>query len=158
MRFAGASSLLAALESQRADREQRLGDRRLADRVDEMGVKHRHLVDFAAEEFLDAKFRDRLGLQNRRRILQLEIGQQFPLGPRDKLPRLPSGGHEDRLLDRKITGLAHQVGVQRAGQALVGADDQHQFLLHRSHLQQRMQQRIGPAFERNQHAVQQICE
>ena len=82
--------------------------------------------------------------------------QQLAPRPRNKLARFAAGGHVDGFLCVIGGGLPHQVGVERASEPSVGANDEDQLLGGRSNLQERMKQRIGAALERHEHAVHQL--
>ena len=60
-----------------------------------MRVKHRYLIDFAIQKFFRAKFRDRLGLDEARRVLELKIRQQFALGSGNELTRFSARDYEN---------------------------------------------------------------
>src|ERR1043165_2603924 len=110
---------------------------------------------FAGEEFLDGKFRNLLRVGKRWRVFERKIGEQFATRPDDKLPRLRARGHVDRLFPCELNRFAKQVCVQRAGEALVGAENNYELLLHLAHLEQWMQLRVSPLLERNQDAIHQ---
>src|SRR3954464_3504555 len=96
----------------------------LINRVDEMRENNRDLVDIAAQEFFNAEPTNCLGLDKSGRILQFKIRQQLPTPACNKLPRLPTGSSIDCFIGFETQGLAHQVGVERTGKSLVGADDE----------------------------------
>src|SRR5438132_8269613 len=122
-----------------ADWQERLHDGALTDRIDEMGEEDGNLVDFAVKEFLRAKFRDRFGFDKRRRVFQLEIGQQLALGARDELPRFSPGDHKCRLGRVKVRRLSKKIRVQRSGQSVVGSDDPDELFFHIPDFKKRMQ-------------------
>src|SRR6266699_4370022 len=127
-----------------ADWQKRLHDRALIDRIDEMRVEDGNFIDFTVKEFLRAKFRDWLGFDKRWRVFQLEISQQLALGPRDELPRFFPSNNERRFRQVKVRSLAKKIGVQRAGQSFVRANDQDELFFHIADVKKRMQPGIGP--------------
>ena len=110
-----------------------------------MRVEHGNLVDFAAEKFLDAELA-------RSPLFRRNDGASFSSKSASISRRVRARNWRalrpdddvDRLVRIEIGRLAQQIRIQRAGQSLVGADDDHQFLLHFADLEKRMQLRIGP--------------
>src|SRR5207249_2893709 len=135
------------------NRQKRLHRRPLINRVDKVGVNHRNLVDFSSEKFFRRELGDRLGFDKGRRVLQLEIGEQLALCPRQELACLSANRDVAGLACFKTRRLAQQVRVERARQAFVGTDNDHQFLFYFAYLEQGMKSGIGPLLQRNQHLV-----
>ena len=73
------------------------------------------------------------------RVFQFEISQHVAAGAGEELTRLAAGDDIARFVRIEIRRLAQEIRIQRAGQALVGADDDDQFLLHFADLEERMQ-------------------
>src|SRR5205814_5249516 len=81
----------------------------LANRVDEVGVRHRNLVHFAVEKLFRAEPGNSLGFNKGRRILQLEIGHRLALGPGDELPGFASSDNKRGFVHLELGYLAEQV-------------------------------------------------
>src|SRR4051812_6260476 len=104
-----------------------------------MGEEDRDLVDFAVQEFLQGELRDFLRLGKRRRVLQRKIRQQLAARSDDKLAGFSTRRDVERLVRIELDRFAKKIGIERAGQALVGAEHDDQFLLHLTLLEERMQ-------------------
>ena len=84
-------------------------------------IDYVHLPRLALEKEVLRELGNRARIAEQRGVLEAEFRRQRPLGPRQKLRGLAPGGDEFGLRP-ELGRFAHQVGVEAAAQALVGAD------------------------------------
>ena len=138
---------------QAAHRQQRPDLGLLGQGVDIIGEDDVHRVDLTAEEELLRELGDRPGLGELGRILVGELRDQVPLQARHPLGGLATGHDVRGVRRRGLRGLAQEVGVERAAEALVGADDDQRPLPHLAPFGERVLEIAGAGRRRRQDLV-----